>query len=400
MLKAYKYRIYPNEEQEVLMAKHFGCVRLMYNIGLEYRQTAWKYGVSTNYNTTANELKLLKKDYEWLKEVNSQSLQKSLADLDTAFGRFFKKLGGYPNFKDKHKKQSFHCPQNVNIILSKGKLFLPKFKEAIEVEVHRMFKGEVRSCTVSRVPSGKYFVSILVENNVKLLVKKPITEETTVGLDLGIKHLIITSDGVKYDNPKHLRESLVHLKWLQRKLSKKTDYKSVRRKKLVKKLAKAHEKVANQRKDFLHKASHTITKQSDTICLESLKVKNMVQNHNLALSISDAGWGMFKGFVRYKSEFRGKNLLEIGTFEPSSKTCSCCGYINKDLTLKDREWACPSCGTVLDRDDNAAKNIKVFALKNWRVECSLQDAEVSPLSQGKRAVEALKVQNNMMQIAS
>jgi putative transposase len=397
VLKAYKYRIYPTIEQEILMEKHFGCVRLMYNIGLQYRQYAWQGGVSVGYNKCSEELKILKKEYPFLAEVNSQSLQKALKDLDNAYSKFFKKEAGYPNFKSKDKKNSFHCPQNVVISLYKGKLFLPKFKESIQVKVHRKFKGEVRSCTVSKNPSGKYFVSILVENNQSFTLKKPVLEETTVGGDLGIKTFIALSDGTKIDNPKFLKKSIEKVKYLGKKLSK-TKPKSNRRKKAKKRLAKAHEKVANQRKNFLHQGSNKITNCNDTVCLEGLQVKNMVKNRKLSSEISDAGWGMFKEFTKYKCLHKGKNFIEIGTFEPSSKTCNCCDYVNHNLKLSDRTWTCPNCHAVLDRDDNAAIMVKKIGLEmHRRKELSHQDGEVSPLSArkkaGKRIVETSKIQD-------
>ncbi len=397
MLKAYEYRLYPTIEQEILMSKHFGCVRLMYNVGLQYRQYAWQGGVSVGYNKCAEELKLLKKEYPFLAEVNSQSLQKALKDLDNAFSRFFKKTSGYPNFKSKDDKNTFHCPQNVEISLYKGKLFIPKFKDGIQVEVHRKFNGKVRSCTVSKTPTGKYFVSILVENHESFPLKKPVLDETTVGGDLGIKTFISLSDGTKIDNPKFLKQSLEKIKYLSKSLSKKK-IGSNRRKKAKKRLANAHEKVANQRKNFLHQGSNETTNRNDTVCLEGLQVKNMVKNHNLAQAISDVGWGMFKEFTKYKCLHKGKNFIEIGTFEPSSKTCNICDYVNHDLKLSDRTWTCPQCHTVLDRDDNAALMVKKIGLKNYRrTEYSHQDGEVSPLQAPKKArkrtVETSKIQN-------
>lgn len=403
MLKAYKYRIYPTIDQEVFIAKHFGCVRLLYNVGLLYRQYAWQGGVSIGYFESKRELPELKKEYPFLKEVNSQSLQKSLKDLDTAYSNFFKKKSGYPNFKSKYGRQSFHCPQSVTIFLSKGLLFLPKFKEPIKVVVHRKFKGTIRSCTVSKTQTGKYFASILVENNIELPIKKPITDETAIGDDLGIKDFIVSSNGEKTNNPTYLKEALGKIKYLNKQLSKKKKG-SKRRNKARLKLAKEHEKIANQRKDFLHKESNEKTNHFDTVCMEELKVRNMVKNRKLARAINDAGWGMYKEFVKYKCEFKGKNFLQCGTFDPSSKTCHCCDFVNHDLKLSDREWTCPSCKTVLDRDENASINIKRFALRKWRVERSLQDTEVSPLpkpkGKGKRAVEVLKIRKSVLLIAS
>ena len=386
------------------MAKHFGCVRLMYNIGLQYRQYAWQGGISVGYNKTCEELTLLKKEYPFLKEVNSQSLQKALKDLNDAFLRFFKKTSDYPNFKSKFDKQSFYCPQKVYISLHKGKLFLPKFKDSIQVEVHRKFKGEVRSCTVSKTPSGKYYASILVENNQSFPLKKPVLEETTVGGDLGIKTFIALSDGTKIDNPKFLKKSIEKVKYLGKKLSK-TKPKSNRRKKAKKRLAKAHEKVANQRKNFLHQVSNKITNCNDTVCLEGLQVKNMVKNRKLSSAISDVGWGMFKKFTKYKCLHKGKNFIEIGRFEPSSKTCNCCDYVNHDLKLSDRTWTCPNCNEILDRDDNAAIMVKKIGLEmHRRKELSHQDGEVSPLSARKKAdkrtVETSKIQSVVSEATS
>lgn len=401
MLKAYKYRIYPTVPQQILMAKHFGCVRLIYNLGLEVRETAWKSGVSIGHFEIKKQLPELKTEFPFLKEVNSQSLQQSLKDLDIGYSRFFKKQSAFPRYKSKSDKQKFHCPQNATIFFSESKLFLPKFDAAIKIEVHREFRGMVRSCTISKEPSGKYFASLLVENNRELPKKKPIDANTAIGIDLGIKTFGVCSDDTTFDNPKYLIKSSDRLKFLQKKLSR-CELKSKRRNRARIKVAKAHEKIRNQRKDFLHKVSDSITKKYDTICMENLKVSNMLKNHKLARSISDTGWGMFKTMVKYKCEFRGKNFLEIGTFEPSSKTCNDCGNVNNSLTLKDREWTCCGCGIVHDRDKNASKNIKDIALKNWRVERSLQDIDATPLpvKVGKRAKDVSKIRNIVFAIAS
>src|SRR5690606_2309914 len=275
--------------------------------------------------------------------------------MDIAFKKFFKGAG-FPKFKKKLNKGSFNIPQNV--IVENDLLIIPKFKEGIKMSLHRPTKGTIKSATISVTPTGKYFVSILCDTNTEIPTKAPITESTTIGIDLGIKDFAITSEGEVFENPKYLRKAQSKLRYVQRKYSK---YKGKRTKK---KLAKLHEDVVNKRKDFLHKVSTKLIRENQTICLETLAVKNMVKNHNLAQAISDASWSTFVTMLEYKADWYGKNILRIGQFAPSSKTCSNCGAINKELQLKDREWTCGSCSTVLDRDVNAAVNIKSFALKN------------------------------------
>jgi putative transposase len=299
----------------------------------------------------------LKKECEWLKEINSQSLQQSISHLDTAFTNFFKGQSEFPKFKSKRKsKQSFKIPQRV--ILENGKLIIPKFTEGIPVVVHRTLDGILKQATITKTPTGKYFVSILVETPKKTLQKKEITEKNTVGIDLGIKDFAITSEGDKFANPKFLKKALSKIKFVQRKFSRKKG------KRTKKKLAILHEKVANQRKDFLHKVSKKLIVENQTIALETLKVKNMMKNHCLAQSISDASWGTFVSMLEYKAEWYGVNLLKIGIFEPSSKMCTC-GVVNKELKLSDRVWTCNHCSAKHDRDILAAKNIKKFALRNY-----------------------------------
>ena len=357
MLKAFKYRLYPTKHQSELLNKHIGAVRFVYNLALETKQIAWA-GAQVNLSCfdLSKQLTDLKKECEWLKEINSQSLQQSLANLDNAYTNFFKGRAEFPNFKKKSSGGSFNIPQSVS--LKESKLIIPKFKGGIKINLHRPIKGTIRQSTISRTSTGKYFVSILCETGEDITPKVKINKDTTVGIDLGIKSFIISSDGKEYNNPKFLQKTEKKLKYVQRKYSK---YKGKRTKQ---KLAILHEKVANKRNDFLHKVSSELIKNHDSLAIETLQVSNMLKNHNLAKSISDAGWGMFVTMLEYKANWYGKNILKIGTFEPSSKTCSCCGYINKDLQLKDREWSCGSCGTLLNRDVNAAINIKNFALKN------------------------------------
>ena len=357
MFKAFKYRLYPSEPQKELIAKHIGSSRFVYNLALETKTTAY-LGSKHNFSPfdLIKQLPDLKKECEWLKEVNSQSLQQSIQNMDIAFKKFFKGAG-FPKFKSKHRgKQSFSIPQNV--IVENSLLIIPKFKEGINIVLHREIKGTIKSATISVTPTGKYFASILVDTNAEMPIKAPITESTTIGIDLGIKDFAITSDGEVFENPKNLRKAQSKLKYVQRKYSKNKG------KRTKKHLVLIHEKIVNKRKDFLHKTSTKLIRENQTICLEDLAVSNMVKNHKLAQSISDVGWSTFVTMLEYKAEWHGKNILRIGRFAPSSKTCSCCGYINKELTLKDRSWTCPKCNSVLDRDVNASINIKSFALKN------------------------------------
>jgi putative transposase len=298
----------------------------------------------------------LKKECVWLKEVNSQSLQVALLNLDAAYSKFFKGAG-FPKFKKKLNGGSFSIPQNV-LVVDDNKLVIPKFKEGIDIVLHREIRGTIKSATISVTATGKYFVSILIDTNTEIPIKAPITESTTIGIDLGIKNFAITSDGKVFENPKNLQKAQSKLKYLQRKYSKNKGKRTKQR------LALLHEKVVNKRKDFLHKVSTKLIRENQTIAIEDLAVKNMMKNHNLAQVISDVSWSTFVTMLEYKADWYGKNILRIGRFAPSSKTCSCCGYINKELKLKDRSWTCPKCSSVLDRDVNASINIKSFALKN------------------------------------
>lgn len=358
MLKAFKYRISPTALQAELINKHIGCARFVYNNALAFKQSEYaKDKTNHSWYSLVKKLPDLKKEKEWLKEVNSQSLQQSIVNMNTAFENFFKGRADFPKFKKKGRgKQSFNIPQSISI--ENTRLKMPKFKGGIEITLHRPIKGKIKQATISRTPTGKYFVSILCETGEQEKPLYPVKEETTVGLDLGIKSYLVSSNGKEYDNPKYLRKSIDRLRYQQRQFSK---HKSNKRKH---RMAILHEKVANQRQDFLHKVSTELIRDNQSIALEDLNIKGMVKNHCLAGSISDASWGMFVTMLEYKAKWNGVNILRIGRFQPSSKTCSGCGYINKELTLKDREWSCPECGSVLDRDVNAAINIKNFALNN------------------------------------
>jgi len=359
VFKAYRYRLYPTSTQKELIAKHIGCSRFVYNLALETKNTAY-LGSKVNLSTfdLINQLPDLKKECPWLKEVNSQSIQQSVINMDIAFKQFFKG-SGFPRFKSKDRgKQSFHIPQSVIVDDEKSELIIPKFKKkGIKINLHREIKGEIKSATITRTPTDKYFVSILVDTQTEAPPKAKIAEDTAIGIDLGIKDFAITSEGEVFNNPKHLRKAMDKLKFIQRKYSKHKGKQTRHR------LALLHEKVANKRKDFLHKTSTQLIRENQTIALETLAVKNMIKNHNLAQAIADASWSTFVDMMEYKAEWNGNNILRIGTFSPSSKTCSSCGHLHKELQLADRTWICGGCGAEHDRDVNAAVNIKSFALK-------------------------------------
>lgn len=362
MLRSYRYRIYPNKKQSDLINKHIGCCRFIYNLALETKNNAYvTHKKSLSCFELMRQLTDLKKEHEWLREVCSQSLQQSIIDLDKAFIRFFKGTCKFPKFKKKSGKQSFRNPHGEKTSIEDGKLYQPKFKEGIKIVIDKEFKGEIKSTTISKTPTNKYFVSVLVDNHKELPNKKPIKEKTALGIDLGLKSFIATSDGFKIDNPKHLKPLLLHLKFLQRQVSKKKNGGS-NRKKANLKVALQHEKITNQRKDFLHKLSSKLISENQTLCFEDLNIAGMVKNHKLAQSISDAGWSMFVEMCKYKAEWNGVNILQIPTFEPSTKICSVCGTTNNSLTLSDREWTCGNCETKHDRDVNAAINIKNYCL--------------------------------------
>lgn len=364
MLKGYKYRIYPNDQQKQLIEQTFGCCRLVYNLALEVKMTAYKNaGINLSAYDLQKQLTQMKKDYDWLRNTDSQALNDTILNIDKSFKRFFNGAG-FPKFKKKSDRQSYGCPHSTRRVdFEKGLLIIPKIKN-IKISISRKFEGKIKTVTISRTPTGKYFASILVDNG-KGLPTKPIADaDKTIGVDLGIKDFAILSDGTKFENPKHLRNNLKRLKCLQRRASRKKKG-SNNRKKENKKVAIQHERITNMRKDFLHKFSTKLVcdSQATTFCFENLNVTGMVKNHSLAQAISDVGWSTALQFVKYKCDWYGKNYVEIGRFEPSSKTCSCCGAINETLTLKDRTWTCANCLTLHYRDKNAAKNIEIMGFK-------------------------------------
>jgi len=358
--KAFKYRIYPNKEQRETLARHFGCVRFVYNYFLRqridyYAENKDNEKRSLNYHDTALALTQLKKnpEFEWLKDINSQSLQQALRDLDVAYNNFFNKRAAFPKFKKKRNKQSFSIPQHWSI---NGKhIDIPKCK-GIEIVLHRPIEGVQKSVTISMTPSGKYYASILCEVD----IPDPVYTGSEVGLDYGIKSFLTTSNAEIVEPPKFLQKAEKRLKRLQRRTSRKQKG-SANRYKATQKLAQQYEKVANQRQDFLHKTSKKLVSENQAIHIESLAISNMVKNHCLAKSISDSGWNSFVNMLKYKGMWYGCHINEIDRFFPSSKRCHICGYINESLTLNIREWQCPECKTNHDRDLNAAINILNFS---------------------------------------
>lgn len=387
IFKSFKFRIYPSKEQEILMVKHFGANRFVFNYYLNSRKESYlsEDKKSLNYYDNANDLTQLKKDkdYIWLKEINSQSLQSSIRNLDTAYNNFFRKKTKFPRFKSKYDKQSFKIPQNVYI--KENKLIIPKFKEGIKINLHQKIEGEILFATISKTVTDKYFVSITSEVQYNPFDKTG----SKIGIDTGIKELAILSDGKVYGNIKTLKNNQKRLKYKQRQLSKKVKGSSSRNKQR-KNLATTYEKITNIRKDYLHKISTEIIKNHDIICIEDLDVKNMMKNHKLAQAFADVSLGTFYSMLEYKAKWNDKIFIKIDRFFPSSKMCSNCGWIKQDLTLNIREWYCPSCGKKHDRDFNASQNILNQGLKilsgSWiesdvkqkQVEALLLDESVKP----------------------
>lgn len=364
MLKSYKYRIYPNKQQIEQIQKTFGCCRFIYNQTLAYRKELYekenKIMSKFDLNNYCN--RILKKEYGWLKEVDKWALTNSIYNMDNAYQKFFKEHTGYPKFKSKKDNRISYktnlCNKNIEVSFENNKIKLPKLKW-IKAKLHRKFKGKIKSAIISQVPSGKYFVSIIVET-------EHIPIESTgnmIGVDLGVKDLLITSNGEKFDNIHTTKKYEDKLAKEQRKLSHKVKGSNNWNKQRIK-VAKIHEKIYNTRLDNLHKISHKLINENQVIVSEDLAVRNMLKNHHLAKAIQDCGWYELTRQLQYKADWNNRQYIKIGRFTKSSQPCNICGYINektKDLSV--REWTCPECGTVHDRDINAAKNILNEGLK-------------------------------------
>ena len=369
--KTYKFRIYPTVEQEILLAKHFGCTRYVYNYFLNERKEQYQADKkSDNYYKQAATLTKLKKeeDTKWLKEVNSQTLQFALRSLDTAYLNFFRGNAQFPKFKSRKHKNTFTIPQFGT--LTDNKIHIPKFKDGIKVKLHREVEGKIGKMNITKTPTGKYYVSIFTEQQIDDLPKT----NKQAGIDLGLKDFVITSDNKKFKNNRYTKKYAKQLKKAQQHLSRKQKGSNGFEKQKLK-VAKIHEKIASCRLDNLHKVSIELVKNYDLISVEDLNVKGMIKNHKLSKHIADASWGNFVSLLQYKCNWYGKELVKVNRFYPSSKTCGDCGWINQDLKLSDREWTCKSCGVVHDRDVNASKNILKEGLKIYRQGLSITKVE-------------------------
>ena len=374
MIETYKFRLYPTKEQEVLLAKHFGCVRFIYNWALDYdikkyAQTQKHLGWISILNS--GDYKQLKKENAWLKEVNSQSLQNSVSHLDKAFQKFFRHQGGFPRFKSKRDNhQSFEIPANLKIDFKAKKIQIPKFLKTKSSDNRIKFvlskkvkRGKIGTATVSKNPCGQYFISFIVHTNEQYPeFNKEITKENSLGIDFGLKHFLNFSNNDKINSPEFFKKALNKLKQEQRKLSKKQKG-SKNKEKQRTKVAKVHQHISNQRNDFLHKLTTGLVKDSqfDVFCLENLNLKGMQKLWGR--KVSDLSYYTFQQMLGYKCIKYGKKVIKIGRFEPSTQICSNCGNRQK-LNLNDRTYKCPNCGNKIDRDTNAALNIRNFALRD------------------------------------
>lgn len=374
MIETYRFRLYPTKEQEVLLNKHFGSVRFIYNWALEYdtkkyAQTQKHLGWISILNS--GDYKKLKEEKSWLKEINSQSLQNSVSHLDKAFQRFFRHQSGFPRFKSKFDNhQSFEIPANTKIDFKAKKIQIPKFINTKACDNRLKFvlsrkvkKGKIGTATVSKNPSGQYFISFIVHTDEQVPeFNRDISKENSLGIDFGLKHFLNFSNGEKIDSPEYFKKALDKLVQEQRKLSKKKKGSKNKEKQRIK-VAKIHQHIADQRNDFLHKLTTGLVKESqfDVFCLEDLNLNAMKKIWGR--KVSDLSYYTFQWMLNYKCIKYGKKMIKIGRFEPSSQICSNCGHRQK-LQLDERTYACPECGIKIDRDINAALNIRNFALRD------------------------------------
>jgi putative transposase len=382
MLYVYRFRLYPSKEQVRFLNRQIGCCRFTYNKLLEIAKRNYQEnGEKWDYYKYKKLLPKLKKEFPFLKEANSQSLQEVVRWLDRAFRSFFKGFAKFPKFKSKKRTNSLLIPQNFHIEGSKVKI--PKLRTPIRFKKHREIKGKIKSISITKLPSGKFYLNVLVEREVESL---PETDRV-VAIDLGLTHFCTLSTGEKIENPKHLLKVEKRLKKLQRKLSRKVKG-SNKYLKLQRRVAKLHEKIVNQRNDFLHKLSKRIIGDSQAVIVESLNVKGLMQNGKLSKHVADASWRKFISYLEYKAELYGRKLIKVNPFFPSSKLCSICGYKNKNLKLSIRKWKCPNCGAEHDRDYNAALNLLKEGLKQIKGSLTLRAVglgrpELTPVESSK-----------------
>lgn len=364
MLRAYKYRLYPTAEQVEFFSKSFGCCRFAYNRTLDYMSMMWcGSGVGVSYYGAKTQLVALKEIYPWFSEVSAQALQHAVKQVADAFKNWWGHRANRPLPKRKKDRQSFHNPQYCSIDWQHKTLSIPKCKD-IPIVLHRSFYGKIKDVTISMNPDGKYYASILVDTAINEKPRAVVDETTTIGIDTGVKTFAVCSDGREFQTPHFAKAAEKRLKHYQRELRHKTKGSSGW-KKVQHHIARIHAKVASQRLDYIHKVTHQLTHDSQvrTICIENLNVKDMFKNHNLAYNIADASIGRFYTILEYKCRWEGVNLIRIGRWDASSKTCSACGEVNRGLKFGIRKWTCPSCESVHDRDYNASINIKSFGLR-------------------------------------
>jgi len=382
MLYVYRFRLYPKEEQIEFLNRQIGHCRFVYNKLLETAKKNYETeGKKWNYYEYKKLLPALKEEFPFLKEANSQSLQEAAKWLDRAFKNFFKGLAKFPKFKSKKRVNSVSIPQHFRIEGNGVKI--PKLKGPIRFIKHRQIEGKIKSITITKTPPGKFYLNVLVDREIKPLPKT----NKVVAIDVGLTSLCTLSSGDKIEKPKHLIESERKLKKLQRKLSRK-EIGSKRFIKLKKRIAKIHEKIKNQRDDFLHKLSRKIIGDNQAVIVEDLNVKGMLKNPRLAKHIADASWRRFIQYLEYKAKLYGRELIKVDTFFPSSKLCSRCGYKNEGLKLSDRGWTCPVCGTRHDRDINATLNLLKEGLTRLKRVVGVDCPELMPVEGAVAPCEA------------
>lgn len=358
VLRGYKYRIYPTDVQKIQLAKTFGCVRFVYNNCLNKKIDEYNKNKKNMSNFDCNNYvnRELKLKFDWLKEVDKFALTNAVYDMGNAYQKFYREKTGYPKFKSKRTNKYSYTTNftnnNISVNFDEHFIKLPKLKQ-VKAVVHRKFDGKIKNATISKEPNGQYYVSILVEEEIKKLPKN----NNKIGIDLGIKEFLVASDGNVIHNPKTLYKYQNKLAKLQRELSSKEKGSSNWNKCRIK-VARLHKKISNIRNDFLHKLSSKIIHENQVVISEDLNIKNMVKNKNLSKAISDVSWSEFMRQIDYKSKWYGRTYHKTNKFFPSSQMCNCCGFQNKEVkNLNIREWTCDNCQTVHERDVNASINI-------------------------------------------